>query len=73
MKLTMRTHLLFSALLLPLIVLLPVSAQVPADAGTLGRDLYLRELALRRREPLIGRLFEGGWDCAWLPTEPPAY
>jgi len=35
MKLTMRTHLLFSALLLPLIVLLPVSAQVPADAGTL--------------------------------------
>lgn len=33
-----------------------------ADLGTLGRDLYLRELAVRRRTPDPGRIFDGEWD-----------
>ncbi len=35
MKLTMRTHLLLSALVIALVPLAPAAAQVPADAGTL--------------------------------------
>jgi nitroreductase len=34
----------------------------PADLGTLGRDLYLRELAVRRRAPAPGRFFDGEWE-----------
>jgi len=32
-----------------------------ADAGTLGRDVYLREMAARRREPLAERFFGGSF------------
>jgi hypothetical protein len=34
-----------------------------ADAGTLGRDLYRREVAPRHREPMGLRFFDGEWDA----------
>ncbi len=33
-----------------------------ADTGTLGRDLYRREIAAVRREPIGSRFFDGQWE-----------
>jgi nitroreductase len=35
-----------------------------ADLGTLGRDVYLREVTPRRRAPLASRCFEARWGKA---------